>query len=80
MPVVGGAIRFWREERRWTIQELADRMGLSRASLNHMELGTQTVRADQIDQLAAVLGVSVDCLMTAPPLKHAGELESEAPR
>ena len=74
-PVVGAAIRYWREERRWTIQALADRVGMSRASLNQMELGTQSIREDQLEVLATALCVPVDFLITLPPAKHTGELE-----
>lgn len=73
--IVGANLRFWREERRWTLQELADRMGLSRAAVTQMELGTQAIKDDHLLRFATVLQVPLERFFEPPPIKHSGELD-----
>lgn len=74
---VAANIRFWREERRWTTQRLADSVGLSRSSISQMESGTQSVTPDHLAAIAQALAVPVARFFEPPPARHAGELEVE---
>lgn len=73
--VVATNIRWWREERRWTTQQLADRVGLSRSSISQMESGYQAVTDENLQAIAAALRVPIARFFAPPPAKHAGELE-----
>ncbi len=46
-----------RRERRWTLQELADRVGVSYATMRKVERGDLTVALGVALEAAAVLGV-----------------------
>lgn len=69
-------VRYWREERRWTIQCLADRVGLSRVWVTQMELGRQSITDDHLARFAAALNVPLERFFEPPPAKHTGEVEA----
>ncbi|WP_370614359.1 helix-turn-helix domain-containing protein [Mumia sp. Pv 4-285] len=46
-----------RRRRRWTLQELADRVGISVSTLRAVEQGTPTVAIGIVFELATLLGV-----------------------
>lgn len=50
-------VRELREERGLTVQELADRAGLSKSYLSEIERGVKTVNARRLEQLASALRV-----------------------
>lgn len=56
-------LRRRRLERGWTIQELADRVGMSRRAVGALELGQRRPRPSNIPRLARVLGVTAGELM-----------------
>ena len=60
---LGKRIRQLRQQEGTTIQELADRVYVSRLELNRYELGLRTPPASTLIQLSKVLGVSVDWLL-----------------
>lgn len=60
---VGQNVLSLRSEREWTQQELADRIGLSRASVANIETGRQRLLLHQVYDMAAALGCSVFQLM-----------------
>jgi transcriptional regulator with XRE-family HTH domain len=56
---VGDRVRLGRVDRRWTAQELADRLGVSRATIRKIESGDPTVG----------LGVAIEaCVLVGAPL------------
>lgn len=52
-----------REERKITQAEVAERLGMSRASYNQLENGNRKVTLDDIADVARVLNVSTDYLL-----------------
>jgi transcriptional regulator with XRE-family HTH domain len=60
--------------------ELADLVGLSRASITNIELGRQSVLVDQLCRFAAVLGVTpADLLQCAPARREERSTEDLTP-
>lgn len=56
-------IRFLRQKNNWSQTELADRLGLSRSSVNAWELGISTPSTTTIIQLTGLFHVSADYLL-----------------
>jgi len=48
-----------RRERRWTINELAERAGISRATVHSVEVGTPSVAIGTVFELATLLGLDL---------------------
>lgn len=61
----------------WTQQELAQRSGLSKHTIEMYEQGKRT-RLETIARIGDALGVPVDALMRGAPNGHASEEEREA--
>jgi transcriptional regulator with XRE-family HTH domain len=55
--LLGARIRLARRERRWTIEELADRVGVTRVTMRKVERGDMTVALGTAFEAAAVVGV-----------------------
>jgi transcriptional regulator with XRE-family HTH domain len=55
--LLGARVRLARRERRWTVQELADRIGVSHVTVSKVERGDLTVGLGVAFEAAAVLGV-----------------------
>lgn len=58
-----------REERqrcRWTLEQLAERAGVSRAMISKIERGESSPTAVLLSRLGAAMGVSLSSLMSAP--------------
>jgi transcriptional regulator with XRE-family HTH domain len=66
---LGKAIRKRREALEMTQGQLAERVGLSRASVTNIELGRQSVLVDQLYEFAEALQVKPAELMPAGSLK-----------
>jgi transcriptional regulator with XRE-family HTH domain len=64
MSGVGERIRKRRLELTWTQDLLAQKVGLSKGFLSDLEGGKRGVSADNLLDIARVLGVSLDYLMT----------------
>jgi len=62
---LGRAIRTQRERREMTQGVLAERVGLSRASITNIELGRQSVLVDQLFRFAEALSMSPAELLSA---------------
>jgi len=60
---VGSILRSVRESRKLTQEEVATNIGWSRTTLVAIERGRQAVSLDQLVQLAARYGVSIDSLI-----------------
>jgi transcriptional regulator with XRE-family HTH domain len=55
--LLGARVRLARRERRWTLQELADRVGVTHVTMRKVERGDLTVGLGVAFEAAAVLGV-----------------------
>ena len=55
--LLGARIRLARVERRWTLQELAERVGVTHVTMRKVERGDLTVGLGVAFEAAAVLGV-----------------------
>jgi transcriptional regulator with XRE-family HTH domain len=55
--LLGARIRLARRERRWTLQELAERVGVTAVTLRKVERGDPSVRLGIVFEAAALTGV-----------------------
>jgi transcriptional regulator with XRE-family HTH domain len=55
--LLGKQIRLGRIQRKWTEQELAERAGLARATLQKIEKGDPSVTLGRVFEVAALVGV-----------------------
>ncbi len=55
--LLGARVRLARRERRWTLQELAERVGVTQPTMRKVERGDPTVGLGVAFEAAAVLGV-----------------------
>jgi transcriptional regulator with XRE-family HTH domain len=55
--LLGARVRLARREHRWTLQELADRVGVSHVTMRKIERGDLTVALGVAFEAAAVVGV-----------------------
>ena len=77
---LGQRIRARRTELHWTQDELARKAGISKSFLSDVENGKRGTSADNLLDIARVLGMSLDYLMTGT--EDGGEIsrEVEVPR
>lgn len=59
-------IRFWRQQKGWTLQQLADAAGTTRAQIDKLERGSRRLTVDWMVRLATPLGCDPRSLMTHP--------------
>ncbi len=57
--LLAGQIRLGRKQRKWTEHELADRAGISRATLQKIEKGELGVAIGLVFEVAALVGVTL---------------------
>ncbi len=55
--ILGGRIRLARQERRWTSEDLAERLGVTRNTVRKVERGAMTVALGTALEAAALLNV-----------------------
>ncbi len=55
-----------REQRGWSIQELASRLNIDRTYLSKSESGKRSFKVSEVNRLAELFGVSVDFLLGRP--------------
>jgi transcriptional regulator with XRE-family HTH domain len=55
--LLGARVRLARRERRWTLQELADRVGVTAVTMRKVERGDPSVRLGVAFEAAALTGV-----------------------
>lgn len=67
-------IRFWREDRRLTVKQLAVYAGVSASSLGNMERGESPITVAALLRIADALKVSPERFLEAPPALHEGEI------
>lgn len=63
MTTVGERIKTRRLELGWTQETLAEKAGISKGFLSDLENGKRSVSAENLLEIAAVLGLSLDFLM-----------------
>lgn len=68
--LLGARVRLARRERRWTLQELAERVGVTQVTMRKVESGDLTVGLGIAFEAAAVVGVA---LFDADPARRALE-------
>jgi transcriptional regulator with XRE-family HTH domain len=69
---IGARVRALRAGSGLTQRVVAERTGLSRASIANVEAGRQNLRLRQLAALAAALGVQVDRLVAGECVDHGG--------
>jgi transcriptional regulator with XRE-family HTH domain len=57
-------IRFWRQQKGWTLQQLAEAAGTTRAQIDKLERGSRRLTVDWMVRLATPLGCDPRSLMT----------------
>lgn len=57
---IGHKIKILRKARGMTQQQLADRLGLQRATISNYEIGRRTPHLNELSKVADVLGVSME--------------------
>ncbi len=55
--LLGASVRIARLERRWTVEDLAERVGVNHSTMRKVERGDLTVRLGVAFEAAALLGV-----------------------
>ena len=57
--LLGSRVRLARRERRWTVEQLAERVGVTHTTIRKVERGDLTVALGTAFEAAAVLGVTL---------------------
>lgn len=83
LQAVGGRIRAARESKGWTQKQLAQACGWAQGTVSNYELGKRSIRLDEIEKLASVLGVaSADLVFggsgARPTTKLSSRVDAEA--
>jgi transcriptional regulator with XRE-family HTH domain len=55
--LLGARVELARRERRWTVRELADRIGINHVTMRKVELGDPSVRLGTAFEAASLVGV-----------------------
>jgi transcriptional regulator with XRE-family HTH domain len=74
--LLGARIRLARLERRWTLQQLAERVGVTRVTMRKVERGDLTVGLGAAFEAAAVVGVPLfhdDAARRSLEARHVGD-------
>ncbi len=64
--LLGGQIKLGRKQHKWTESELAERAGISRATLQKIEKGDMTCAIGLVFETAALVGVNLFQADTSP--------------
>lgn len=68
-------VRAWREHRKLTLEQLADKVGVSHATIQRIESGKQNYTIKILESIADALGTDTGSLLLHDP-KEAGEMWS----
>ena len=75
--MIGDKIRQIRKSKGWKQEELAERSGYSRSSIINWETGKRAPRADDIERLALILGVStLDLISSDTSNVHSNNMDT----
>ena len=69
---IGGRLRRLRKERDWTLEELAERTGLSRAYLSRLESGDRQPSLSTLSEVAWAYGIPFSSLFAPEPESQHG--------
>lgn len=73
--IVARNIRFWRKERRLTLQQLAAALGnIEFSGIGEYERGQRFIPVDALMRIAKILNVEIGRFFEEPPAHHSGEL------
>lgn len=72
LDLLAGQVRLARRERGWTVEELAERVGVSAVTLRKVENGDPTVALGTAFEAAVLVGVP---LFDADPFRRAAEAQ-----
>jgi DNA-binding XRE family transcriptional regulator len=75
--LLGGLIREGRKERGWTVQELADRVGVSRWTMQRIETGDPRCQVGAVFEAATLVGVQLFEPDRAGLAKHLRHVEDK---
>lgn len=73
-------LRYWREERRFTVRALAAALGVSPTSVSDWERGVRSIHVERLEQIAYALDVPMETFLMVPPSQHSGELSPSSRR
>lgn len=62
----GEALREWRAARGLTLQEVADKTGISKSYLSAIELGKSSPTVRTLEEIAKALGADLNLFLTKP--------------
>jgi transcriptional regulator with XRE-family HTH domain len=71
---IGARIRIERENRGWSLTDLAQRSGVSRAMINKVERGDASPTASLLGRLAGAFGLTLSMLFARTETDHIGRL------
>jgi transcriptional regulator with XRE-family HTH domain len=71
---LGARIRIEREIRGWSLTDLAQRSGVSRAMINKVERGEASPTASLLGRLAGAFGLTLSMLLARTEAEHIGRL------
>ena len=71
---IGSRIRIEREHRGWSLTDLAQRSGVSRAMINKVERGEASPTASLLGRLAGAFGLTLSMLLARTETDHIGRL------
>lgn len=74
---VGGRIRLYRKMKHYTLEQLADRIHKSKATLSKYETGDITVDVETLFDIAGALGITVQQMLDYEPEQTAEEEKEE---
>lgn len=75
---VGDNVRWVRRRMHFSQKQLAERLGLSRATINRIENGRAQMRMNKLEQLAVLSGMPIEYLLYGPDYPRI-ESESQEP-
>jgi len=70
---VGRRIRYWRQDRGWSVEQLAEAIGLSPSQMRRLEQGASPMHVVRLAAIARALGVELTALV--PGGRDEGTLE-----
>jgi len=71
---LGARIRVERENRGWSLTDLAERSGVSRAMINKVERGAASPTASLLGRLSGAFGLTLSMLLARTETDHVGRL------
>jgi len=77
--VLGERLRTLRDERRWSLTELAEESGVSRAMINRVERGVSSPTATILGRLSGAFGLTISQLLDERPAHDGSAHEAPEP-